>query len=199
MPQDGRRWMKVYEKDRRPHRVMPSPYPYGLGQNTALDARGCRLPCGEKPAYCFYECHRRTQRGACLRQFCPGPLRWRIFRKRARVCRSLVVLRSSRQSQSEVRQIQEQTQQKPLPVYVRQDANEWEYKGRFRVAHVATDESNRATLTTDMPRPVVASTTLPAGAHGAENWRKLLVRIERIRQSTPLLIRSHLSRNCSVS
>jgi hypothetical protein len=38
-----------------------------------------------------------------------------------------------------VRQIQEQTQQKPLPVYVRRRANGWEYMGQFRVAHVATD------------------------------------------------------------
>jgi|SRR5215213_5554232 len=38
-----------------------------------------------------------------------------------------------------VRQIQEQTQQKPLPVYVRRRANEWEYMGRFRITHVATD------------------------------------------------------------
>jgi len=38
-----------------------------------------------------------------------------------------------------VRQIQEQTQQKPLPVYVRRRPNEWEYMGRFRVTHVATD------------------------------------------------------------
>jgi hypothetical protein len=38
-----------------------------------------------------------------------------------------------------VRQIQEQTQQKPLPVYVRRRPNEWEYMGRFRVTQVATD------------------------------------------------------------
>jgi hypothetical protein len=38
-----------------------------------------------------------------------------------------------------VRQIQEQTQQKPLPVYVRWRPNEWEYMGRFQVTHVATD------------------------------------------------------------
>ncbi len=38
-----------------------------------------------------------------------------------------------------VRQIQEQTQQNPLPVYIRRSANEWEYMGRFRVTHVATD------------------------------------------------------------
>src|SRR5918997_3087239 len=38
-----------------------------------------------------------------------------------------------------VRQIQEQTQLKPLPVYVRRRPSEWEYMGRFRVTHVATD------------------------------------------------------------
>jgi len=38
-----------------------------------------------------------------------------------------------------VRQIQEQTQQKPLPVYVRRHPNEWEYMGSFRVTHVATE------------------------------------------------------------
>ncbi len=38
-----------------------------------------------------------------------------------------------------VDQIREQTQQEPLPVYVRRRANEWEYMGRFRVTHVATD------------------------------------------------------------
>jgi hypothetical protein len=38
-----------------------------------------------------------------------------------------------------VRQIQEQTQLKPLPVYVRRRANGWEYMGRFQVTHVATD------------------------------------------------------------
>lgn len=43
-----------------------------------------------------------------------------------------------------VRQIQEQTQQKPLPVYVRRRAHEWEYMGRFRVTHVATDDATLA-------------------------------------------------------
>ena len=43
-----------------------------------------------------------------------------------------------------VRQIQEQSQKKPLPVYVRQSPNKWEYLGRFRVARIATD---KATLT----------------------------------------------------
>ena len=43
-----------------------------------------------------------------------------------------------------VRQIQEQTQQKPLPVYVRRRPNEWEYMGQFRVAHIATDATTRA-------------------------------------------------------
>ena len=38
-----------------------------------------------------------------------------------------------------VNQIQEQTQQKPLPVYVKRPPYEWEYMGRFRVTHVATD------------------------------------------------------------
>jgi hypothetical protein len=38
-----------------------------------------------------------------------------------------------------VRQIQEQTQQKPLPIYVKRPPYEWEYMGRFRVTHVATD------------------------------------------------------------
>jgi hypothetical protein len=37
-----------------------------------------------------------------------------------------------------VRQIQEQTQQKPLRS-LRRRANGWEYMGRFRVTHVATD------------------------------------------------------------
>ena len=43
-----------------------------------------------------------------------------------------------------VRQIQEQTQQKPLPVYVRRRPNEWEYMGRFRITHVATDTKTLA-------------------------------------------------------
>ncbi len=43
-----------------------------------------------------------------------------------------------------VRQIQEQTQQKPLPVYVRRRTNGWEYMGRFRVTRVATDAKTRA-------------------------------------------------------
>ena len=43
-----------------------------------------------------------------------------------------------------VSQIQEQTQQKPLPVYVRRRANGWEYMGHFRVAHVATDRTTLA-------------------------------------------------------
>jgi hypothetical protein len=43
-----------------------------------------------------------------------------------------------------VRQIQEQTQQKPLPVYVRRHPNKWEYMGQFRVAHIATDATTRA-------------------------------------------------------
>ncbi len=43
-----------------------------------------------------------------------------------------------------VRQIQEQTQQKSLPVYVRRRPNEWEYMGRFRVTHVATDTKTLA-------------------------------------------------------
>jgi hypothetical protein len=38
-----------------------------------------------------------------------------------------------------VRQTQEQTQQKSLPVYVGWRPNEWEYMGRFQVTHVATD------------------------------------------------------------
>ena len=38
-----------------------------------------------------------------------------------------------------VRQIQEQTQRRPLPVYVRRRPSEWEFMGRFRVTHVATD------------------------------------------------------------
>ncbi|MBA3426241.1 MAG: hypothetical protein H0U04_17275 [Rubrobacter sp.] len=40
---------------------------------------------------------------------------------------------------TKVRQIQKQTRHEPLPVYVRQRPNEWEYMGRFRVTHVATD------------------------------------------------------------
>jgi hypothetical protein len=43
-----------------------------------------------------------------------------------------------------VRQIQEQTQQKPLPVYVRRRPNAWEYMGRFRVVRVATDAATLA-------------------------------------------------------
>jgi hypothetical protein len=43
-----------------------------------------------------------------------------------------------------VRQIQEQTQQKPLPVYVRRRANGWEHMGHFRVARVATDAATLA-------------------------------------------------------
>ncbi len=43
-----------------------------------------------------------------------------------------------------VRQIQEQTQQKPLPVYVFRRPNAWEYMGRFRVARVATDAATLA-------------------------------------------------------
>jgi hypothetical protein len=43
-----------------------------------------------------------------------------------------------------VRQIQEQTQEKPLPVYVRWRANGWEYMGQFGVAHVATDRPTLA-------------------------------------------------------
>jgi hypothetical protein len=38
-----------------------------------------------------------------------------------------------------VKTIQEQTQQKPLPVYVRRRPNEWEHMGQFCVARVATD------------------------------------------------------------
>jgi hypothetical protein len=38
-----------------------------------------------------------------------------------------------------VRQIQEQTRQKPLPIYVKRRTTEWEYMGRFRVTRVATD------------------------------------------------------------
>jgi len=45
---------------------------------------------------------------------------------------------------TKVDQIREQTQQEPLPVYVRRRPNEWEYMGRFRVARVTTD---KATLT----------------------------------------------------
>ena len=43
-----------------------------------------------------------------------------------------------------VRQIQEQTQHKPLPVYVRRRPNAWEYMGRFRAARVATDAATLA-------------------------------------------------------
>ena len=43
-----------------------------------------------------------------------------------------------------VRQIQEQTQQKPLPVYVRRRLNDWEHMGYFRVARVATDAATLA-------------------------------------------------------
>jgi hypothetical protein len=43
-----------------------------------------------------------------------------------------------------VRQNQEQTQQKPLPVYVRRRPNEWEHMGQFRVARVATDAATLA-------------------------------------------------------
>ncbi len=42
-----------------------------------------------------------------------------------------------------VQLIEEQTQQKPLPVYVRRRANGWEYMGQFRVAHVATEATTR--------------------------------------------------------
>jgi hypothetical protein len=47
-------------------------------------------------------------------------------------------------SNVKVRQIQEQTQQKPLPVYVRRRPNEWEHMGQFRVARVATDAATLA-------------------------------------------------------
>jgi len=40
-----------------------------------------------------------------------------------------------------VRQIQEQSQQEPLPVYVRRHPSEWEYMGRFKVARVAKDKA----------------------------------------------------------
>ncbi len=40
--------------------------------------------------------------------------------------------------------IEKQTQQKPLPVYVRKRANEWKYMGRFRVTRVAIDDETLA-------------------------------------------------------
>jgi hypothetical protein len=53
------------------------------------------------------------------------------------VARGIVDWESS--NDPKVNQIQEQTQQKPLPIYVKRPPYEWEYMGRFRVTHVATD------------------------------------------------------------